>query len=105
MRPYWPWKEPHQHGIVYVMNDASEKVVAWKFVAELKQPGGDVLPRVCYVKVANKDAAVKALLKQRPDAHFRIDAGEPLTEAGLYEALQDSFLPDEGGALCPPLNT
>jgi hypothetical protein len=84
------------------MNDASKRVSAWKFLVELKQPDGSTLPRTCYVRLADRDAAAKALIKERPDANFRIDYGEPLTEGDLHKALGDTFLRDEV-VRCVPL--
>jgi hypothetical protein len=74
-----------------------ETCVAWKFVAELRQGDGRILPRYCYVKKADRDQAAKALWESHPGANFRIDVGEPLTQNPLDEALGsgNSFLIDE----------
>lgn len=71
--------------------------MAWKFVAEIKQDDGRMLPRICYVKKADRDEAARALWEQHPAASFRIDTGEPLTQDQLDEALGigNGFLIDE----------
>jgi hypothetical protein len=61
--------------------------VAWKFVAEVPQDDGRVLPRYCYVKKPDRDEAAKALWEHHPGANFRIDIAQPLTQTQLDEAL------------------
>lgn len=73
------------------------EICAWKFVAEIPQEDGRVLPRYCYVKKANRNEAAKALSENHPGANFRIDTGEALTQIQLDEILGsgDTFLIDE----------
>jgi hypothetical protein len=71
------------------------KIFAWKFLAELKQPEGHSVVLACYVKLADRTAAAKALAAEHFGANFRVDAGEPLTEENLHAELQDTFLHDE----------
>ena len=67
------------------------KIFAWKFLAELKQPEGHSVVLACYVKLADRTAAAKALAAEHFGANFRVDAGEPLTEENLHAELQDTF--------------
>ena len=87
------WKRVDNRGIVLRMPDVP-KIVAWKFLAELKQPEGSVI-RACYVKLADRTAAARALAAEHFGANFRVDAGEPLTEESLHAELKDTFLHGE----------
>lgn len=70
--------------------------VAWRFDVELPQPEGGVLPRVCYVKLPDRDKAVKALVREHPKANFPIHRAKPVSNDALDEAFHgDSFLLDE----------
>lgn len=75
----------------------TETCVAWKFVAEIRQADGRVMPRYCYVKKADRNEAARALWEHHPGANFPIDIGEPLTQAQLDDALGvgNSLLTDE----------
>jgi hypothetical protein len=71
--------------------------IAWKFIAEIPQEDGPPMPRVCYVRVADRNQAAKALLEHYPGANFRIDTGEWLAQDQLDEARGsgDGFLVDK----------
>jgi|SRR5208337_2231245 len=88
------WKRVDNRGIVLRMPDVP-KIVAWKFLAELKQPEGHSGIRACYVKLADRTAAARALAAEHFGANFRVDAGEPLTEESLHAELKDTFLHGE----------
>jgi hypothetical protein len=71
-------------------------IVAWKFDVELPQPGGGVLPLVCYVKLPDRGLAAKALIKAYPKANFRINRATPVSDEKLDEAFPaDSLSADE----------
>jgi len=76
------------------MTDAA---IAWKFIAAIPQGNGPPMPRLCYVRMADRNQAAKALWEQHPGASFRIDTGESLTQDQLDEALGsgNGFLIDE----------
>jgi len=75
----------------------SQSIAGWKFVAELPQSSGDVLPRVLVVRLLDRDAAAKAVWQQFPGANFRADHGQPRTAEELDSDLGkgNGFLPDE----------
>ena len=71
-------------------------IVAWKFDVELPQPDGGALSRVCYVKLADRDLAVEALMREYPNAKFRILRGKSVSEETLDGAFPgDNFLADD----------
>lgn len=68
----------------------------WKFDVKTTQANGGILPRVCYVKLKDREFAAKALIKAYPKANFAIHRGTPVSDEHLDEAFPgDSFLADE----------
>jgi hypothetical protein len=65
-------------------------IVAWKFDVELPQPDGGALARLCYVRLPDRDLAVKALLNAYPNAKFMLRKGKSLSSEQAHEAFGQS---------------
>ncbi len=56
----------------------------WKFVVEIAQEGGGLLPQICFVNVADENDAFTALKTKYPSAN-KISKSELATSAEIAE--------------------
>ena len=69
--------------------------VAWKFLAETTEPGGQIVRRYCYVAILDRDAARQALTREGWIHQVVQGEGEPVTADEWRSVFQGSPLDRE----------